>query len=182
MWPQKPHSNADWVVLEPVDEDYRPVEPGEPSETVLITNLGNRVQPIIRYDLGDSITMYDEHCPCGSAFPVIDVEGRQGDVFHFETTDGRDRPVFPLALSSVVEEVPGVRRTQLIRTAPSTLRVRLEVASDHDETIVWGQVSADLKAFLEDQGITDITLERATESPQRDPRSGKFRHVWSEQI
>ncbi|SIR67224.1 Phenylacetate-coenzyme A ligase PaaK, adenylate-forming domain family [Haladaptatus litoreus] len=176
------HANADWVVVEPVDDNYQPVEPGEPSETVLITNLANRIQPLIRYDLGDSITMYDEHCPCGSAFPIIEVEGRQGDVFHFETTDGRDRPVFPLALSSVVEEVPGVRRTQLIRTAPSTLRVRLEVASGHDEANVWEQVRTDLKTFLEDQRITDITLEKATESPQRNPRSGKFRHVWSEQI
>ncbi|WP_254533414.1 hypothetical protein [Natrinema gelatinilyticum] len=175
------HVNADWVVLEPVDEEYRPVDLGEPSETVLLTNLGNRIQPIIRYDLGDSITMYDEHCSCGSAFPVIDVEGRQGDVLHFETTDGRDRPIFPLALSGVVEDVPGVRRTQLVRTGPSTIRIRLEVTSDCDDLVVWERVRAGLETFLEDQGIAGITVERAAEPPQRDPLSGKFRHVWAEQ-
>ncbi|WP_435349205.1 phenylacetate--CoA ligase family protein [Haloarchaeobius sp. HRN-SO-5] len=174
------HVNADWVVLEPVDEEYRPVDPGEPSETVLLTNLGNRIQPIIRYDLGDSITMYDEHCSCGSAFPVIDVEGRQGDVLHFETADGRDRPIFPLALSGVVEEVAGVRRTQLIRTAPATLRVRLDVTPDRDEADVWEEVSTALQSFLEDQGVIGVAFEQATESPQRDPASGKFRHVWAE--
>ena len=49
------HVNADWVVLEPVDRRYRPTPPGEMSHTVLLTNLANRVQPIIRYDLGDSV-------------------------------------------------------------------------------------------------------------------------------
>ncbi len=44
------HVNDDWVYLEPVDADYRPVPPGQPSETVLITNLANRVQPVLRYD------------------------------------------------------------------------------------------------------------------------------------
>jgi phenylacetate-CoA ligase len=174
------HANIDWVVVEPVDEDYQPVEPGVPSETVLITNLANRVQPLVRYDLGDSITMYDERCSCGSAFPIIEVEGRQGDVLHFERADGRERLVFPLALSSVVEEVPGVRRMQLVRTAPSVIRVRLEVTSDRDEAAVWKQVRADLQAFLDDQGITGITIKATSDVPQRDPRSGKFRHVWSD--
>ncbi len=51
------HVNADWVLLEPVDDDFRPTPPGEPSRTVLLTNLANRVQPIIRYDLGDSVVV-----------------------------------------------------------------------------------------------------------------------------
>lgn len=174
------HANADWVVLEPVDEEYQPVDLGETSETVLLTNLGNRIQPIIRYDLGDSITMYDERCSCGSAFPVIDVEGRQGDVLHFETADGQNRPIFPLALSGVVEEVPGVHRTQLIRTAPATLRVRLDVTSERDEVDVWKDVNTALQSFLKDQGITGVAFEQASEPPQRESASGKFRHVWSE--
>jgi phenylacetate-coenzyme A ligase PaaK-like adenylate-forming protein len=47
-----PHVNADWVVLEPVDEHHRPVPPGRTSATVLMTNLAGGVPPIIRYDLG----------------------------------------------------------------------------------------------------------------------------------
>ena len=43
------------MILEPVDRDYRPTPPGELSHTVLLTNLANAVQPIIRYDLGDSV-------------------------------------------------------------------------------------------------------------------------------
>ncbi|WP_435361630.1 phenylacetate--CoA ligase family protein [Haloarchaeobius sp. DFWS5] len=174
------HANIDWVVLEPVNEDYQPVEPGTPSDTVLITSLSNRVQPLIRYDLGDSITLTGERCPCGSEFPVLAVEGRQGDVLWFETDEGNEVPIFPLALSSVVEEIPGVRRTQIIRTAPLALQVRVDVTPDADEGDVWTNVEQNLQSFLRTHGVSSVAVEAASESPQREPRSAKFRHVWSE--
>jgi len=174
------HANTDWVVLEPVDEDYQSVDPGTPSDTVLITNLSNRVQPIIRYDLGDSITLYEERCPCGSAFPIIEVGGRQGDVLQFETDEGEEVPIFPLSLSSVVEEIPGVHRTQIIRTAPTTLQVRFDVTPDATEEEIWKHIERELQSFLRTHGISCITVEAASEPPQREERSGKFRHVWSE--
>ena len=51
------HLNEDWLILEPVDEHQRPVPPGQPSCSVLLTNLANTVQPLIRYDLGDQVTL-----------------------------------------------------------------------------------------------------------------------------
>ena len=45
------HVNADWMILEPVDADRRPVPPGTLSTTTLVTNLANHLQPIIRYEL-----------------------------------------------------------------------------------------------------------------------------------
>lgn len=175
------HVNTDWVVVEPVDADYQPVEPGTPSDTVLITGLANRVQPLIRYDLGDSITLYGESCPCGSAFPIVEVGGRQGDVLRLETDDGDEVPIFPLALSSVVEEIPGVHRTQIIHTAPTTLRVRFDATPDGgEEEEVWGHIEQALRSFLHDYGISNVTIEAASKPPQRAERSGKFRHVWSE--
>ncbi|WP_410764703.1 phenylacetate--CoA ligase family protein [Haloferax sp. DFSO60] len=173
------HANTDWVVLEPVDEDYQPVEFGEPSDTVLVTNLANRIQPLVRYDLGDSVTMYEERCPCGSNFPVLEVEGRQGDVLHFEATGGERVTIFPLPLSGVVEAVSGVRRTQIVQTAPQALSVRLDIEKEADESAVWMQVESDLADFFADQGVIDLTIELASEPPTRNPRSGKFRHVWA---
>ncbi|WP_440991973.1 phenylacetate--CoA ligase family protein [Haloarchaeobius baliensis] len=172
------HVNTDWVVLEPVDEDYQPVQPGTPSDTVLLTNLANHIQPLVRYDLGDSVTMFEEPCDCGSPFPVLEVEGRQGDVLRFETDTGELATVFPLALTTVVEAVPGVVRTQILRTGRRTLQVRLETSRDRDE--VWNQVHDELEAHLASQGVTDLSIQRGASGPQRDPQSGKFRHVWSE--
>ncbi|MFC7029245.1 phenylacetate--CoA ligase family protein [Halomicroarcula sp. GCM10025710] len=174
------HANTDWVVVEPVDEEYQPVEPGTPSDTVLITSLSNRVQPLVRYDLGDSITMYEEQCPCGSAFPIVEVSGRQGDVLQFETDEGEEVPIFPLALATVVEDVPGVRRVQIIRTAATTLQVRFDVAPETAREAVWKHIKRELQSFFGNHGITGTTIEAASEPPQREERSGKFRYVWAE--
>ena len=73
------HANTDWLILEPVDAAYRPVPLGEQSHTVLLTNLANTVQPLIRYDLGDQVTLQAGPCGCGSPLPVMRVQGRQDD-------------------------------------------------------------------------------------------------------
>lgn len=97
------HVSSDWIVLEPVDERYRPVPPGAPSHTVLLTNLANRIQPIIRYDLGDSVLARPDPCPCGSALPAIRVAGRCDDVLRLRAAGGRVVSVLPLAIGAVVE-------------------------------------------------------------------------------
>jgi len=42
------HVNADWAILEVVDDDYRPVPDGTPGAKVLITNLANTVLLVSR--------------------------------------------------------------------------------------------------------------------------------------
>ena len=74
------HLNDDWVVLEPVDENYEPVPPDEASASVLLTNLANHVQPLVRYELGDSVTVVSKPCACGRPFPVIRVDGRRDEI------------------------------------------------------------------------------------------------------
>ncbi|MEU6040505.1 hypothetical protein ABZ801_34380 [Actinomadura sp. NPDC047616] len=69
------HLNADWAILEPVDEQYRPVPPGRPSHTVLLTNLANRLQPILRYDLGDAVQQRDRRAASGHVIRIA----RRGD-------------------------------------------------------------------------------------------------------
>ena len=59
------HINEDCVIFEPVDKDYKPVPCGVMSDKVLITNLANRIQPFIRYELTDRVIVHDEKCACG---------------------------------------------------------------------------------------------------------------------
>lgn len=174
------HLNSDWFVLEPVDSDYRPVELGEMSHTVLLTHLGNRVQPLIRYDLGDSVRMRADPCRCASGFPVIEVEGRQGDVLWFRGPHGRQVPIFPLALTSVVEAVPSVTRCQIVRTGELVVEVRFDLVADADRMSTWSRVRDALQRFFVGQGVPGVTIEQAVERPARNPRSDKFRHVWTE--
>ena len=173
------HANDDWYILEPVDEEHRPVLPGHPSRGVLLTNLANRVQPVIRYELGDSVTIEPDPCPCGRFLPTLRVEGRTDDTLSFEE-DGRSVRLLPLALGTVIEETPGVRRFQAIKTAPKTLSVRLEVEPGAAPHRVWEALSSRLEEYFSAQGVSAIQVERSAEPPRPNPRSGKFRQVWAE--
>ncbi|MEI8324530.1 MAG: hypothetical protein WCH44_04060 [Betaproteobacteria bacterium] len=62
--------------LEPVDERQQPVPAGQPSGPTLLTNLANTVQPLIRYDLGDPITLGIGDSDCGCRLRVFEVSGR----------------------------------------------------------------------------------------------------------
>jgi phenylacetate-CoA ligase len=172
------HVNADWAILEPVNEAYQPVPPGQIAHTVLLTNLANRVQPIIRYDLGDSIIVNPDPCSCGSPLPAIRVEGRHDEILPLNTTNGELIQLLPMALTTVIEETPGVRRFQVIQTAPATLGVRLEVTPGVDGPQVWETGARRLRDYLSTQGLSSVRVEMALEPPCRDPISGKFRQVW----
>lgn len=174
------HVNSDRAILEPVDENYRPVPPGHASRTVLLTNLANHVQPIIRYDLGDSITMRPGPCPCGSPLPAIQVEGRRDEILYLQARDGKVVPLLPRALATLIGEVPGVHRFQAIQTGPDMMSVRLEGASGSDEHQVWERLAGCLHTYLSTQGLPLVRVERAPERPRQDPASGKFRQVWAE--
>lgn len=172
------HVNADWYILEPVDEDYNPVPAGTTSHTVLVTNLANRVQPLIRYDLGDRVTFAADPCPCGSSFPAVRVEGRSGDLLSFGAPDGRQVTILPLALGTVIEETAGVRRFQAIRAGPGTLRLRLEVEPGADKAHVQEAVEERLASYFAAQRAGTVAIEHTDELPRTD-RSGKFRQIWS---
>jgi phenylacetate-CoA ligase len=171
------HVNSDWVILEPVDDAYQPAPPGDLSSTVLLTNLANRIQPLIRYDLGDRVRVCPEPCPCGNPLPSIRVEGRHDEILSLLTQDGKCVQVVPMAIATVIEETPGVRRFQVIQQAPVALKIRLEVAPEADSHLIWGEVFARLRDYLSVQGLPSIKIEKATEPPQREVESGKFRQV-----
>lgn len=171
------HVCSERALLEPVDENYQPVPPGQPSATVLLTNLINRVQPIIRYDLGDSVTVRPDPCPCGNPFPALRVLGRQNDTLHLQAADGSLRKIPPMIFNALMDILPGVRRWQVIQSSPSTLRVRLETTSPAEDAPTWTTIAQRLHAYCEQQGLTTIQIERAPEAPAQDPATGKFYQV-----
>lgn len=169
------HVNSDWVILEPVDEDYKPTPPGKQSYTVLLTNLANKIQPILRYDLGDSILQKPEPCKCGNPLPAIRVQGRSSDVLTFPT-DGDKVSIAPLAFSAVAASIPGIDLFQLVQTSPTGLRVRLKLSAGAEPDRIWQTVLAELAHVLKENNLGHITLEQAQELPEQAP-GGKFREI-----
>jgi putative adenylate-forming enzyme len=171
------HLNSDWFLTEPVDADGQPVLPGHRSEALLVTNLANYVQPVIRYQLGDSVVVSEEPCPCGSPLETISVEGRTDEILHVPRSGGGEVVLLPMAIATVVEETAGVRRYQVLQTASDALTVRLEHTPGADRDEVWPRVCERLSDFLGSQEAAPVALLLASELPQVNPGSGKLRHV-----
>lgn len=166
------HLNTDWLVLEPVDEHQRPVPPGQPSCGLLLTNLANRVQPLIRYQLSDQVTLHPEPCTCGSPFPVIEVAGRQDDIVHVQGA-GRMVPLLPLALSTVLEEDAGVFDFQIRQRDAHTLVLRLPLGGDAGRQAL-SRCRSVLQAFAVAQGALPIRVLGELGQPVPRGRSGKL--------
>ncbi len=171
------HVNADWAILEPVDADFRPVPAGTASFSTLLTNLANRVQPLIRYDLRDSVTVDPAPCPCGSRLPVIQVEGRADEILPLETAAGETRMLLPLVVATVVEEAPGIRSYQVIRIGARRLSVRIDEAPGFDRGAVCGDVVRRLRDYLSRQGLDAVAVDLSEERPRRNAAGGKLRQV-----
>jgi phenylacetate-coenzyme A ligase PaaK-like adenylate-forming protein len=176
------HINADWIIFEPVDAGHDPIPDGQLSDRTLITNLANRVMPIIRYELGDRVTLSPEKCTCGITLPVVQVEGRTDEILRFRTSSGQQIPVLPLALWSVIKETPGVLMFQAIQTSPQELKIRLLPKQADEREIVWKRVYVTTCEYLQRQGLDTVKVILANEPPMRDPKSGKFRNIWVEKF
>jgi phenylacetate-coenzyme A ligase PaaK-like adenylate-forming protein len=176
------HVNADWIIFEPVNANHEPVPAGQLSDRTLITNLANRVMPIIRYELGDRVTLSPQACTCGITLPVVNVEGRTDEILRFQSTAGKIVPVLPLALWSVLKETPGVLKFQAIQTAGEELKIRMEAKHAEECDEVWKRVYGNASDYLQKQGLENVRILRAAEPPVRDPKSGKFRNVWVEKV
>jgi phenylacetate-CoA ligase len=80
------HIADDLVILEPADAAGNVVPYGQPADRMLLTNLYNLTQPLIRYDMADAVTISDEPCPCGCAHRrITSVNGRINGTFEYES-------------------------------------------------------------------------------------------------
>jgi phenylacetate-CoA ligase len=125
----------DLVVVEVVDEHDRPVPPGVAGHQVLLTNLVNRVQPLLRYELTDSVTLAGGPNPLGLPYArIAAVDGRSDDLITLPGAGRRPVTVHPFQLRAAgavpppieVTPVPGIERDpghgakfKLVRSRPA---------------------------------------------------------------
>ncbi|MBQ2603761.1 MAG: phenylacetate--CoA ligase family protein [Clostridia bacterium] len=167
------HINEDWVIVEPVDKNNKPVAFGEMSDKVLITNLSNYIQPFIRYELTDRIIVHDEQCKCGRKMHWLEIEGRTDDILSFENGVS----VAPMSLYKILEKVKSVQRFQLVQRAVNKLELLL-ITSDRESA--FSQCKADLIEFFESKGVHNIEISLSNELPQANKTSGKFKHIYAD--
>lgn len=163
------HINDDWVIIEAVDENNNPVPFGAQSAKILLTNLANRICPIIRFEIADRVILNNEPCKCGNNKPWLTLEGRTDDILTFSN----GVRIAPLSLYAVIKEVKGVERFQLIQTEQNTLELRI-VATDRTSTYLAAKNA--LETYLTNNGVS-AEIYLSDKSPETNPISGKFKHI-----
>lgn len=160
------HVNIERVHLEFVGESAHPVATGEYGRT-LLTNLEDRVFPLIRYENGDRGRWLGEACPCGRTLPCIDsVKGRESESFRLP--DGRT--VNGEFLTTIFDETPDiVRGFRVVQHRDLSMTVEYVPAGDE------APVRAVLDRFARTLGEAARLEGRRVESIPHD--RGKLRFV-----
>jgi phenylacetate-CoA ligase len=156
------HLFDDASVIENVDEDGRPVPPGTPGARVLVTNLFNLVQPIIRLAVADVLTLHPEPCPCGRALVrAAALDGRRDDVLALPARGGGTVSVLP-AHFGVITRDRAVREFQVRQERGGGVRILVVPCHDGDPELearlrgavarVLGEAGADARVEVERRG------------------------------
>ncbi len=140
------HLFEDLVMVEVVDEEYQPVAPGAYGAKLLVTTLFSRTQPLIRYELSDSVRLTADactcgtpasctcqvstciqvqSCPCGRPFVVLEsVQGRVEDTLLLPAVTQGRVAIRPLVFNRIMDILP-VSGWQIIQEPDESLTVLL---------------------------------------------------------
>jgi phenylacetate-CoA ligase len=155
---------TDMCIVELVDAGNRPLADGAVSARVLVTNLCNLTQPLIRYELTDRFVRYPT-LP-GSGHLRAEVDGRADDVFRYGGVE-----VHPLVIATALVKTSRVVEYQVRQTDRG-----VDVAVVTDGPIDTAGLAAAIEDGLRHAGLTGPSATvREVGSIPRHPQTGKTR-------
>ncbi len=112
------HVFTDMVFLESVNI--------EQEDRFLVTSLTNRVMPLIRYEIGDSGSLREGDCSCGSPFPLMEMEFcRSNDII--VTQSGKR--IYPSYFIHLLDDVKGINQYQFVQNELNRITLNIDAAS-----------------------------------------------------
>ena len=163
------HLFEDLAILEVVDEHYRPVPPGAFGDKVLLTSFVNRTQPLIRYELNDSLRLAATDCPSGRAFRLINsIQGRTEDTLYFADASRETVAIHPTLFHQTMDSL-AVSGWQIVQDKDK-LTILLSGLRDSQ---VSAQLERRLREALAQRGVVppEIVLQQVESIPKN--ASGK---------
>ena len=170
------HVNDDWVLLEPVDGNNKPVAFGEPCEHVLATSMYKTLFPVIRMNLPDKIKFLNTPCPCGNPSPRIVVLAGKHESISLPC-DGGAVEIHTDKFNDAFKGISGIQSYQLIFYGNCNISVRLKVQDEFMKSLLFLQAEQSLRKFLRDNGVIAGAITPDEESPLLDEANGKFNNV-----
>lgn len=154
---------TDMCLVELVDAGNQPVADGTASAKVLVTNLHNRTQPLIRYELTDRFV---RHPAAGDPYLHATVEGRADEAFRYAAVT-----IDPLMIRTVMVTTPNVVEYQVRQTDRG-----LDAAVVADGALDRAALAASLARSLRAAGLPGPRVRvREVTGIGRHPETGKVR-------
>lgn len=161
------HINDDWIIVEPVNKDMQPLGMSDEwSEGILVTDLSNYVQPIIRYYVSDVIRIKPSTFDC-CQLPIMQIKGR---TFSSYTICGKTFNIVGIFAKS--EVWPDLVSFQFVQTDSETIEVRGVCKSAPEQVLP--PLCEHLKDFLAQQGCPDARFVWSTEPFIPNKQGGKI--------
>ena len=166
------HTFGDVRLVEVVDQLGRRLPPGVMGDTV-VTDLTNRVFPLVRYRIGDRSKMVAGDCPCGVTLPRIEhVRGRVSDALHLP--DGQ--VIAGEGLTAIFDDWPeSVRAFQVVQHRNGHISLRCVRGTDPKADSVMENVRCEVASMT--MGKIPVALEIVEHIPHD---GGKTRYIVSE--
>ena len=148
------HINEDLVYVELFDEQGRQVNEPNKVASMIITNLVNYVQPLIRYQMNDMIRL-GHPCGCGSRFRVIDtIVGRSDDVFYFQNKQSQRVPIYPDILSRwIITATDNLLEFQVIQKKDGHMLIVMQCKDEHTFDIEVQKIRKNILEHAREYGI-----------------------------
>ena len=175
------HIFEDLWIAEVVDEKNQPVPDGSPGHKVLMTNLYNFTQPLIRYEVTDLLTMSKEPCSCGRPYRLINtVDGRSDDIIYLPGSRGRDVPIHPIHFYEIMGTFDAVKEYQAV-CEDDGINISVVLRAGAGGGGLADKLSGNLRASLESLGVKCPNINvRLVDCIERDPcMMGKLKLVKS---
>lgn len=176
------HAFEDFFIAEVVDERNRAVPAGTQGYKLLLTNLFNFTQPLIRCEVSDMLTMDPEPCPCGRPFRLVsEIEGRSDDIICLKDREGRDVAVPPALFDDPMEALMDIQEYRIVQEKDG-LHLYVAVGDRASREGVERKIRDRLRESIMSSGAIcpDICV-RFVERVERYPRQmGKLKRIQSD--
>jgi phenylacetate-CoA ligase len=153
------HVNSERAVVRVVRDDGGDAVPGEAGR-ILVTDLANRVMPLINYDIGDR-AVAGPVCPCGRGFPTLSsLEGRIVETIR--TPNGRvlSPGILSHLLVSGSGATPYLSEYQAVQTADDAVVLRVVPTARFDQQFAQ-KLQRDFEGYLGPSvGVSIETVDR----------------------
>ena len=166
------HLNSDWILVEPIDKEGKEVADGVLSDEVLITDLSNYIQPVIRYRVDDQVRIWHTPCKCGSRLPIIEVIGRVEDSLCL-----CGKTISSVQILVLISKISEFISSQFIQTNECCLEFRGTVADHTDKAAVVGKLKDAIHTLFASSGCPDAQLIITEKPVLKNPNGGKTKVI-----